>query len=104
MPYASLCIPDVLHRLAGKKKKVQRSDEPSGAGGGELGPTGRAMRRLVSDREPGIRFGHRNVRPDHRRLDRLLAHAAGTSSSARCLSEVSSNERCTWSIRGWDRR
>ena len=30
---------------------------------------------------------------------RLLHHAADTSSSARCLSEVSSNERCTWLVR-----
>ena len=36
---------------------------------------------------------------DHRSVSRRLNHAAATSSNARCLSEVSSNERCTWLVR-----
>ena len=36
---------------------------------------------------------------DHQSISRRLNHAAATRSSARCLSEVSSNERCTWLVR-----
>jgi hypothetical protein len=95
---ASVRLPAVLDRRRGQKRRARSVRAAVSPGSGALAPSVRATGAQVQD-DGWASASSSDAQPDHRLVRRRLAHALKTSSSSRCLTVVSSRERCIWLVR-----